>query len=170
MKSYLSAINKIKKEFDNNWLTDSQRKVFDKLKDHFSFYGSITGFLYGPPGCGKTFIGWVLEKEGILEYIPGGMKSKYNFSSTVKGVVIDNIDFERYRLRDVMKNIALDDINRYLLIGRFPPDEKLMREFKLNLRRDDLIKARENLKNIGCSLHVNIENATSFWSLLKGGY
>jgi len=167
VKNYISILNKIKKEFSYNWLTDSQIEVFERIRDYLSYPGSVTGFLYGISGSGKTFTGWMLEKEKLLEYIPDGPKEKYELSSSIKGVVIDNIDWNRYTLRNIIKDLALSNINRYLLIGKYAPDEKLLKEFPLNLTEEDIIKVKENIKNIGFILPDNSGSTISLWNIFR---
>jgi len=58
MSLYIEWLNQIKLKADYEWLTKNQRKAFDDIVERWP--AEVFLCLYGPPGCGKSFIARLL--------------------------------------------------------------------------------------------------------------
>lgn len=64
-------LNLIKTNLTENWLTDSQRKVWMQLSKFMEPPYYVVN-IYGVSGTGKTFLGWLLQKQGRAIYADAG--------------------------------------------------------------------------------------------------
>ena len=64
MSEFVRTIDRIRDNLSEGWLTDSQSEVWTQLKKLMGPPYYVVN-IYGAPGTGKTFLGWLLEKEGL---------------------------------------------------------------------------------------------------------
>ena len=106
MSLFVTWINLIKERADENWLTDSQREVYERILSSWKSQPFVN--LYGPSGSGKTFIARLLaKKHGYfythnLEQVPQGAQH----------VILDDAQYTRM-LRPTARRLGL---GRVLLI------------------------------------------------------
>ena len=108
MSLYVSWINLIKERADENWLTDSQREVYERILKSWMSQTFIN--LHGPPGSGKTFIARLLAKKHGYSYLHKLEQAPKN----AKQVILDNSHYTRM-LRPIARGLGL---GRVVLITR----------------------------------------------------
>ena len=132
MTQYANFINTLKSQCDKSWLTPSQRSIFDKLASGFTTQRVVN--VYGAEGTGKTFLGWVLEKEGIGRYFLNVENLRqYNPDSERMVAVIDNFPADRKAHRDFRSKMLDMGVERSVVLTQFAiPDDipKLLLEFR----------------------------------------
>jgi len=142
MSLYVEWLNQIKLKADYEWLTKGQRKVFDDIVERWP--AEVFVCLYGPPGCGKSFIARLLVK-----------MHGYIYTNDLKDlepgphlVVVDGEEYNR-----LMRPIAqLLGLKRVVVLMRRPPrdpmprtevalDEHDVKQFQHNLIRYGVLQA-----------------------------
>ena len=142
MSLYVEWLNQIKLKADYEWLTKGQRKVFDDIVERWP--AEVFVCLYGPPGCGKSFIARLLVK-----------MHGYIYTNDLKDlepgphlVVVDGEEYNR-----LMRPIAqLLGLKRIVVLMRRPPrdpmprtevalDEHDVKQFQHNLIRYGVLQA-----------------------------
>jgi hypothetical protein len=63
MNLFVETLNRIKTELNMSWLSKSQSLAYDRISERIETVGVVN--LYGYHGMGKTFLGWVIHKEGL---------------------------------------------------------------------------------------------------------
>lgn len=140
MSLYVTWINLIKERADENWLTGSQREVYERILSGWKSQPFIN--LHGPSGSGKTFIARLLaKKHGYsythdLEQLPHGAKH----------VILDDAQYTRM-LRPIARRLGL---GRVLLITRSAVSEA-MPKVTLELNDKDVRQFLATLSN-HCSI------------------
>ena len=120
--------------------------------------------LYGVSGIGKTFLGWLFHKEGIVEYIPH-ISCLREYSKIVSTVyMIDNVLEGRNEFRKVLKESQLLGISKIVAISRYPIDDQIP-SIQLGCTDEDIRKAAENLK--GFDSIPNLDEVINLWQLFR---
>jgi hypothetical protein len=162
LSRYLELSNYIKTNCSKRWLTNSQIEVWNLLSDLLKSQTFIN--LYGASGSGKTFLGWLFHKEGIVEYIPH-ISCLREYSRIVNTVyMIDNVLEERNEFRKVLKESQLLGIPKVIAISRYPIDDQIP-SIQLCCTDEDIRKAAENLK--GFDSIPNLDEIINFWQLFR---
>lgn len=115
MSLYVTWINLIKERADENWLTDSQREVYERILSRWKSHSFIN--LYGPSGSGKTFIARLLAKEHGYSYTHDLEQSPQG----ARYVILDDAQYTR-TLRSVARRLGL---GRTLLVTHIAVSEAM---------------------------------------------
>lgn len=160
MNIYIEKINEIKTKLNKDWLTVSQGKTFSQCKEFLNSHYKLIN-LYGKEGTGKTFIGWVLNKEKIGKYYSTVNKVEDN----QKSIIIDNCDYNRQFARDLRNKLRLKKIKHALLITRYRVEDDIP-AFCLNITEDDIKIFKHNLF-IYLNMKVTDINEKNLWEYFK---
>lgn len=110
MSLYVIWINLIKEKATESWLTDSQRKVYDALIEHWGSHPFVN--LYGALGSGKSFIARILAKERNYRFVQDLAQAPQGTAQ----VVLDDAVYSR-SLRPLARDLNL---GRVVLITEMP--------------------------------------------------
>jgi len=154
--NFISVHNDIKKNASYDWLTESQKFVFDKIIDN-KVYNFIN--VYGNSGTGKTFLGWVLQKNGHASYFV----DKDEITDNCNIVVIDNGSNSREGYREILRIMELNKIKICIYLTKNKVDDKVF-SLKLDFKNSDVDKIEKNLDSIGVS-PKNIQS-NNLWKLI----
>jgi ABC-type taurine transport system ATPase subunit len=124
MSLYTTWINLIKEGADEDWLTDSQRQVFESVLLRWKSAQFVN--LHGPSGSGKTFIARLLAKEHGYAYVHDLKQSPVGAAQAI----LDNAQYTRM-LRPLARERGL---GRVLMVTRTSIPEAMP---KVNLELDD---------------------------------
>jgi hypothetical protein len=103
--------------------------------------------VYGPQGSGKSFLGWLMHREGYATYEQWtGERNPIHPRLT-----LDNAPPNRASARAVRPLVGKLDILQVILLSRQRVDEPSMPAFGLEVTEDDLEHFRANLYR-----HLNI--------------
>lgn len=160
MNAYIEKINEIKTKLNKDWLTVSQRKVFNQSKEFLDSHYTLIN-IYGKEGTGKTFIGWVLDKEKIGKYYSAENKIEEN----QKSIIIDNCDYNRQFARNLRNKLRLKKIKHALLITRYRVEDDIP-AFCLNITEDDIKIFKHNLF-FYMNMKVTDINENNLWEYFK---
>lgn len=118
MSVLLHLLNRLKAQASWNMLTPSQRAAFSEFEKYWQFPERIN--LCGPPGSGKTFLGWVIGRQyGTSSYAsPGALERDQ--SQFLAQVIIDNAPSEDKKLRRLLAELQLRQVRNLLLITQSP--------------------------------------------------
>lgn len=160
MNTYIEKINEIKTKLNKDWLTVSQRKVFNQSKEFLDSHYILIN-IYGKEGTGKTFIGWVLDKEKIGKYYSAENKIEEN----QKSIIIDNCDYNRQFARNLRNKLRLKKIKHALLITRYRVEDDIP-AFCLDITEDDIKIFKHNLF-FYMNMKVTDINENNLWEYFK---
>lgn len=160
MSLYINILNKIKEKSSLEWLTDSQKEIFNKCKEFLIPPNKIIN-IFGREGTGKTFVGWILNKENIGVYIP----SIKEIISKQKVLIIDNCDYSRKFIRRLRNTLRLKRINHAILITRHRAEDDIP-AFQLELTEDDIKIFKHNLF-FELNIRISEVEGKNLWDYLK---
>jgi hypothetical protein len=158
--SRIEIENGIKSRSDESWLTPSQNELYKVIKP---FIGGIDKVInvYGPQGCGKTFIAHILMKIKIAAYVT----SIDQIHSSNLPLVIDNSPFERSAVRGVRNLMRRFELHQVILISRYRAEDSIP-TFCLNLNAEDINVFRAILfRNF--DLHLPNNASLNLWEHMK---
>ena len=136
MSLYTAWINLIKEKADEDWLTDSQREVYESISSRWKSAQFVN--LHGPDGGGKTFIARLLAKKRGYAYVHELEQAPQNAAN----VILDNAQYTRM-MRPLARSMGLE---RILLITNRPLQEA-MPEIGLKLNERDVRQFQATLAN-----------------------
>jgi hypothetical protein len=119
MTKYSDFLNQLKQQCDKSWLTPSQMGIFKKITTGLKNHRIIN--IYSIGGCGKTFLGWVLEKEKFGKYF-------INFEA-INGdnlgiIIVDNFPPGRENHRKFRSEMGKFGISKAIVITQYAiPDD-----------------------------------------------
>ena len=118
MSRLLSLLNRLKSEAREELLTGSQLAALDSLEKMWVFPERIN--LYGPPGSGKTFLGWVIVKRTSPAVYHSSPQAFRQCTAVTPHTlhVIDNASSEPNSLRRLLAELQLRNIRASLIITR----------------------------------------------------
>ena len=114
VNEYTKTLDLIRSNLTEAWLTDSQREVWLQLNRLLEPPYYVVN-IYGAPGTGKTFLGWLLHKQGRALYADAGDLSW----SSWKGqplIVLDGHDSNRRAVRALRSQLHLYDIGQVIIL------------------------------------------------------
>lgn len=159
MSLYIEVTNRIKEHFSAQWLTPSQLRVYEQLRMFLVPPFRVVN-IFGKEGVGKTFLGWVLGKDGIGEYVPSPAELSGGFST----YIVDNCKHGRSFVRGLRNILQAKGIERVILLTRYPADDSVPR-LELDLTPDDIQVFKANLFRIDVRL-PEIKGA-NLWDYLR---
>ena len=118
MSRLLSLLNHIKSEVNRDLLTDSQLAALDEVERLWRFPERVN--LWGPPGSGKTMIGWVVGRSLHATVYPSPRAFYERSQYGERRVVVDNAPYDQRALRTVLAEMQLKNIRTALLITTQP--------------------------------------------------
>jgi len=118
MSHLLALLNRLKAEAHQRLLTDSQAAAFGRLQRLWRFPGRVN--LWGPPGSGKTILGWVVARAAGASFYASPRLLRESSRRDDSQIVVDNVPSEPIRLREVIGELQLRVTNTALLITSFP--------------------------------------------------
>ncbi len=144
---------RIRDRLTPEWLTPSQQRIWEQLH---RFHGPPHRVVnvYGLPGVGKSFLGWLMQREGYATYEiwPGERHPVH------PRLTLDNAPTDRSSTRSVRPLVDELGIRQVILLSRQRVDEPDMPAFGLGVTEDDLDHFRANLYRY---LHITLRASES---------
>jgi hypothetical protein len=137
---------RIRDRLSSEWLTPSQQQVWEQLH-RFQGPPHRVVNVYGPRGSGKSFLGWLMHREGYATY---SMWTDER-NPIHPRLVLDNAPADRASARSVRPLVDQLDIRQIILLSRQRVDEPAMPAFALAVTEDDIDHFQANLYR-----HLNI--------------
>lgn len=137
---------RIRDRLSAEWLTPSQRAVWEQVHQFEGAPHQVIN-VYGGRGSGKSFLGWLLQREGHASY---GFWSALP-SPTLPRLTLDNAATDRASSRAIRPLITQLGIKQIILLSRQQVDEPAMPAFSLQVTAEDMDYFRANLWR-----HLNI--------------
>ena len=124
MSRYLELHNFIKTHAALGWMTPSQRQALEAIQNLLRSYRVIN--LYGPRGCGKTFLGWMCHRESIGIHLPHpSLLQRHTSTLSSSCVIIDNVQSSRHGFRQILKEVQILSIPNLIVISQNPIKEQI---------------------------------------------
>lgn len=163
MSVYINILNKIKTKCNRSWLTDTEMRIFTQLSENLESSQLIN--LYGEHGAGKTFVSWILTKEGVGAYVSS---PAYNETIRHRIVILDNFsECSRQTLRELMGKYALNGVKKFIIITVVPFREEQCVEINTEKpTKLDIQKMKTNLKSIAEFVKIN-DSGINYWDIIK---
>lgn len=146
MNWFVDVLNRIRQSAEPAWLTPSQRRAYEALLERLKFLDEVN--LWGGPGTGKTFLGWMFYKQRLTDYVSA--VEWLGQAGPLRAVVVDNAGWKRREVRDVLHLARQSGYDRVVLITREPVQEQ-MATVELPLTPEDIEQAIANLRRIRVS-------------------
>jgi len=162
MSIFITNINKIKRNLNKSWLTDSQKRAFDEIVESLTIHKSVN--LHGPSGVGKTFLAWIISKELDYLYFPN-IDLAIKTGKKSAGVVIDNFPADRSSYRKALFDLSLKSTYKIVFITRSPINDHI-RYISLSLTDNDIHKVKDNLAFVGIRAPLQT-NPKNLWQLIN---
>lgn len=144
---------RIRDRLSPEWLTPSQQQVWELLH---RFHGPPHRVInvFGPRGSGKSFIGWLMHREGYATYDTWTGEHR----PVHPRLTLDDAPSTRASARSVRPLVDKLGIRQIILLSSQRVDEPDMPAFGLEVTEDDLDHFRANLYR---HLHITIPIAES---------
>lgn len=107
--NYQELTNRIKETFSEEWLTLSQRELYEKLVYGYKTHKVLN--VYGKQGVGKTFLAWNLSRK-----MNGIYTNNLEIDVVGKIVILDNYKNSRTDIRNLFTFIQLSRIIKIIVI------------------------------------------------------
>ena len=114
MSRYTKTLDLIKTNLTENWLTDSQREVWMQLSKFMEPPYYVVN-IYGASGTGKTFLGWLLQKQKRALYADASDPSWQSWKGQYL-VVLDGYDSSRRAVRSLRSQLQLWNIGQAIIL------------------------------------------------------
>lgn len=164
MSRFVDTLNRIRQSMKPDWMTPSQQAVYDVLRERLRFLDEVN--LWGRPGVGKTFLGWVLHIQGLAIYMPllARVEEELGLPLPRTTVVVDNLGWRRGEVRQALHLCRSKGYEKVVLITSEPAQEQ-MATVELRLTEEDIEKAKVNL--LGISVAPYRDTPRSLWDLVS---
>jgi hypothetical protein len=151
MSSLIERLNAIKTACTLEWLTPSQAQAWGKLQQYLSLNEVIN--LYGPPGSGKTFIAWLLVKQGVATYIPKVEDLIGDTAHILAIPVIDNMPSTRDTYRTLLKYLSFQKQRQAIALSQTAIPDDCYR-VSLSCTEQDKDHIYQQLQSIDHTMYV----------------
>jgi ABC-type Na+ transport system ATPase subunit NatA len=159
MSEYIEVVNRIKKNFSKDWLTPSQMRAFEELTTFLSPPHRVIN-IFGEKGAGKTFLGWVLQKEGVGIYV----HSYEDLIESQRSLILDNYSNRRKLVRRIRNDLEMKNIGNIVILTRHAAEDDIPC-IEVRLTEDDIRVAKANLYRV--DIKVTDDNITNMWEIIK---
>lgn len=147
MNRYVDILNRIRQNVNLDWLTPSQQVAYNWLCERLKFLDEVN--LWGEHGVGKTFIGWVLQAQGLAVYTPRLEDAERIQTLPLhRTIIVDNLGWRRSEVRDALYCCRSLGYDKIVLITTECVQEQ-MAAIQLSLTDEDIQKVITNLRSIG---------------------
>ncbi len=160
MNRYIDILNHIRKAADHSWLTPGQEEAYKQLMERWKFLDEVN--LWGEPGSGKTFIGWVLHKQSFANYAPA--LKEVPRSSSFSKIIVDNCSWYRRDIRETLSYCRSLGYHKVVLITSEPAQDQIA-SIQVRLFPQDLEKAAQNLQSV-CKI-TSVYISHTLWDLVS---
>jgi hypothetical protein len=123
-----------------DWMTPSQKAVWNFINEFDGPPHRVIN-IYGFEGTGKTFLGWLMERERYATYMLWNQHPKPQFPR----LVIDNARSDRASTRDMRPMVDALNLKQIILLSRTRVDEPSLPAFELRVMDDDIEAIKANL-------------------------
>jgi hypothetical protein len=158
----LDAVNaRIRDRATIDWFTPSQRAVWNLIKEFDGPPHRVIN-VYGGEGTGKTFLGWILEREHYATYMIWRDTPQPQFPR----LVIDDAKHDRTSTRDIRPMTDALGLKQIILLTRIRIDEPSVPAFELRVLDEDIESIKANLFRY---LHITTQEGSfrNYKSLLN---
>ena len=131
---------RIRDRLSPDWLTPSQKAVWEAIHRFDGLPHRVIN-VDGIEGTGKTFLGWLMEREKHATY---GLWSAPPIPILPR-LALDNAATDRFVTREVRPLVDKLGLRQIILLSRTRVDEPSMPVFELRVIEDDLDCFRANL-------------------------
>lgn len=131
---------RIRDRITSEWLTPSEQNVWEKLH-RFSGPPHRIINIYGPRGSGKSFLGWLMQREKYATY---GIWPERPHPEQPR-LVLDNAPADQATTRSLRPLVDQLEILQIILLSRQRVNEPAMPAFELKVTKDDLEHFSANL-------------------------
>jgi hypothetical protein len=132
--------DRIRDHLSPEWLTPSQQAVWAELR-RFDGPPHRVVNVFGPPGSGKSFLGWLMRREGYATYGYWANPPR----PIHPRLALDNAATDHAAARDARPLVDQYQVRQVILLSRRRVDEPAMPAFELRVTADDLDCLRGNL-------------------------
>ena len=137
----LDAISaRIRDRANISWLTPSQNAIWNSIKEFDGPPHRIIN-IYGGEGTGKTFLGWIMERENYATYMTWRETPKPQFPR----LVIDEARHDRTSTREIRPMTDTLSLKQIILLSRIRIDEPSVPAFELRVLDEDIESLKANL-------------------------
>lgn len=179
MSRLLQLINRLKAEAAETMLTPSQRLVLTELEKRWQFPDRLN--LCGPPGSGKTFLGWVMARQSQASFYASPRAFEQAQPPYPAGIIIDNAPSEEKEVRRLLSKLQLHQVRRTLFITSSPirlgwpimelplptaEDIAVICENCSRLQFHPSVSLSKEPHSISSTLNENDKDATSYWHII----
>ena len=148
----LGSLNaRIRDRISIEWLTPSENAVWNSLM-RFDGPPHRVINVFGPEGAGKTFLGWLLEREKLATYCTWQQKTR----PIHPRMILDNSKTERSEVRSIRPLVDKYGLQQIILLSRRRVDEDAMPAFELHVTEEDIEYFAANMYR---HLNITIETA-----------
>ncbi len=137
MSKYIELQNQIKTESTLEWLTPSQKNIYETVTKGLKTHKIIN--IFGAHSVGKTFLGWMLAKESGVEYFVS-----HDDLQSASVAVLDNFDSDRRKVRRLRAQMQSLGIRQLFLITQRRVEDEIP-TFELQFTKADRTQFQRNL-------------------------
>lgn len=118
MSRMLALLNRIKAQASRDFLTRNQLAALEEIERLWRFPERVN--LWGPTGCGKTMVGWIVGRSLNANIYPSPHSFRERSQSNEQRVVVDNVPNGQRELRALLAEMQLKNIRTALFITKQP--------------------------------------------------
>jgi len=160
MNRFVDILNRIRQHANPDWLTSSQQIAWNLLSERLNFLDEVN--LWGRHGVGKTFVGWMLQAQGLAVYAP--RLEEVEEKPLQRTIIIDNAGWRRWEVREALRYCRSQGYEKVVLVTTEPVQDQLS-TVELRLTTEDLEKVVANLRSIGVAPYSDAPR--SLWDLVS---
>ena len=155
--------DRIRDRLSVDWLTTSQKNVWEAIR-RFDGPPHRVIDIFGPEGCGKTFMGWLMEREQYATYALWAQKP----APVLPRLIFDNAPSHRAAERGIRPLVdSIPGLQQIILLTRTRVNEIAIPCFELRVTDEDWEHFRSNLFR-HLSVNVAETNLGNFSAALEG--
>jgi len=159
----MELVNEMKRRPPASYLTPTQQRVFDELRDGLRYPNRIN--LYGPCGSGKTYVGWVIASAvgGVHVPLPELVEK---LEPGHDCVVIDNVPHYEADVRRTLARADLIGASSVVLVSQAPVTVT-MRRVELPLPTpEEVDQVLQTYWRLGYYQQHELPEQPNFWQIL----
>jgi hypothetical protein len=166
MSTWLQLLNEVKSRSSEGYLTGSQRDTCRNLVYQLKIPGKIIN-LYGPHGCGKTVVAWVVASLTGAIYLPQPKAFRSISSVGPRIFLVDHAAGDEMDIRRILADASLQNAEALLVISNSPSLSKMEGVPLSAPTTEDIQIVINHYARWGYFAHGQLQEKSNFWQVMQ---
>jgi len=166
MSTWLRLLNEVKNRSSEGYLTNMEKQVCHNLVNRLSVPGKTIN-LFGPHGCGKTVVAWVVASLTGSAYLPHPSLLRAFTLLGSRICIVDNVIGDEMDIRRILSEASLRNIEGLLIITNLKSSLRMETISLPAPSSEDIRMVLDHYARWGYFANCSLSEQPNFWQVMQ---